>query len=60
MVNGGSLLNARIQGFGSEAEFSSPYDVTLQIGDTVDFVIGNGGNGFTGDTTGIVSGCQAG
>jgi hypothetical protein len=55
LVNGASFFDGRIQGFGSEVSFTSPLALTLRDGDSVDFTVGNGGNGFNGDTTGLAA-----
>lgn len=54
-VNGASFFDAVVVGFGSEVSFTSPFAITLRLGDTVDFVVGNGGNGYFGDWTALAA-----
>jgi len=55
LVNGMSFFDGAVQGYGSEVSFTPPSSVTLRDGDTVDFVVGNGGNGYWGDFTGLAA-----
>jgi hypothetical protein len=47
--NGSSLLNSVVSP--NPASFSGPQSILA--GDTIDFVVGNGGNGINGDSTGL-------
>jgi len=47
--NGSSLFNSTVIGSPSPASYSAPQSILA--GDTIDFVVGNGGNGLNDDTT---------
>jgi len=55
LVNGASFFDGRVQGYASEASFTSPFALTLREGDVIDFVVGNGGNEFWNDETGLAA-----
>jgi PEP-CTERM motif-containing protein len=49
--NGISLLSSNVTGSPSPVNYSAPQSVL--VGDTIDFIIGNGGNGANEDFTGL-------
>lgn len=53
VVNGTSLFDATISGYGNGVSFTSAFPLTLNAGDAVDFVVGDGGNGIHADNTGF-------
>jgi len=52
LVNGASIFNGTVTGFNTQTPFAAPA-VALNVGDTVDFAVGDGGNGFSNDSTGL-------
>jgi hypothetical protein len=56
-VNGAGFFYGQVRGYGpgSELSYGSPFALTLADGDTVDFIVTNGGNGFGGDFTGLAA-----
>jgi len=55
LANGIPYFNGTISGYGNGTSFTSPFPFTLNAGDTLDFVCGDGGNGFQGDSTGFAA-----
>jgi hypothetical protein len=53
--NGTSLFSGTITPGPTTATYSTPTPLTLAFGATLDFVVGNGGNGYGGDTTSLVA-----
>jgi hypothetical protein len=49
------LFDSSVRGYAAEASYTSPFLVTALKGDTIDFIVSNGGNGFEGDLTGLAA-----
>jgi hypothetical protein len=49
--NGVSVFDGGVSGFNTQTPFSG--QVSLSSGDTIDFAVGDGGNGFSNDSTGL-------
>ena len=54
LVDGTSVFNGTVSGFGQTATLIN-YVFGASVGSIVDFIVGNGGNGFNSDTTGLTA-----
>src|SRR5262249_52385820 len=55
LLNGTSLFDETISGFGPRSNKSFAATLPLTIGDTLDFVVGNGQNGHQNDSTSVAA-----
>lgn len=53
-INGAGVFAGSVTGFGQTASLAN-HVFTATVGTVVDFLVGNGGNGFTADTTGLTA-----
>ena len=55
LTNGISVFDGTVNGYGNGSRASYSHALNLIAGDRIDFVVGDGGNGYSSDTTGVAA-----
>jgi hypothetical protein len=55
LVNRSPFFAAAVIGYSNQVSVASPFVITLRVGETIDFAVGNGGNNFVGDYTALAA-----